>query len=65
MGSGKRITVALVGLVLLAVIGWLAKDLTGHGVRDSHGGGSVPASTAPASTAPVSPSAPRPAAASG
>jgi hypothetical protein len=70
VGSGKRITVALVGLVLLAVIGWLAKDLTGHGVRDSHGGGSVPASTvpastAPASTAPVSPSAPRPAAASG
>ncbi|HEX5401061.1 MAG TPA: hypothetical protein VFX16_02025 [Pseudonocardiaceae bacterium] len=60
MGSGKRITVALVGLVLLAVVGWLATDLTGHGARDGHGG-----TSGPVSTAPVSPSAPRPAGASG
>jgi hypothetical protein len=30
VSSGRRITVALVGLVLLAVIGWLATGL-GHG----------------------------------
>lgn len=29
MSSRRRITVALVGLVLLGVIGWLVKDLTG------------------------------------
>ena len=28
MSSGSRITVALVGLVLLAVIGWLVNGLT-------------------------------------
>lgn len=30
MSSGRRITIALVGLVLLAVIGWLVKDAAGH-----------------------------------
>jgi hypothetical protein len=34
VSSGRRITVALVGLVLLAVIGWLA---TGMGHSDHSG----------------------------
>ncbi|HEX5118239.1 MAG TPA: hypothetical protein VFW65_23900 [Pseudonocardiaceae bacterium] len=56
MGSGRRITVALVGLVLLALIGWLATDLSGHHTSGRH---SRPAVVS------VSPSAPRPADASG
>lgn len=57
MGSGRRITVALVGLVLLALIGWLATDLTGshRGPTDHH---------RPAAVS-VSPEAPTPAGASG
>lgn len=57
MGSGRRITVALVGLVLLALIGWLAADLTG-----SH---RAPADHHRPAAVSVSPEAPRPAGASG
>jgi hypothetical protein len=57
VSSGRRITVALVGLVLLAVIGWLATDLSDHGAQGQHG------DHAPVTW--VSPSAPRPAGASG
>ncbi|HKN97775.1 MAG TPA: hypothetical protein VJX10_11705 [Pseudonocardiaceae bacterium] len=58
MGSGRRITVALVGLVLLALIGWLATDLTGsHRARPADHRGPAAVS--------VSPEAPRPAGASG
>ncbi|HEX3588172.1 MAG TPA: hypothetical protein VHV74_00975 [Pseudonocardiaceae bacterium] len=60
MTSGRRITVALVALVLLAVVGWLTTDLT-H--RDAHG--SYPARPDRVTGAPLSPSAPRPAGASG
>ncbi|HEY1571542.1 MAG TPA: hypothetical protein VGG05_09385 [Pseudonocardiaceae bacterium] len=56
MGSGRRITVALVGLVLLALIGWLATDLSSHHSSGQHGRPAVVS---------VSPSAPRPVDASG
>ncbi len=59
MGSGRRITVALVALVLLAVIGWVVTDATGHSTK--HGNSGQPAGV----TAPVSPSAPKPASVSG
>lgn len=59
MGSGRRITVGLVALVLLAVVGWVVTDVTGHSTRHDHPG--QPAGV----TAPVSPSAPKLAAASG
>jgi hypothetical protein len=59
VGSGRRITVGLVALVLLAVVGWVVTDVTGHGTRHDHPG--HPAGV----TAPLSPSAPKPAAASG
>jgi hypothetical protein len=58
--SSRRITVALVGLVLLAVIGWLATDLTSHRADDGH-----PARQAPVTSVSVSRSAPTPAGASG
>jgi hypothetical protein len=37
VSSGRRITIALVGLVLLVVIGWLVKDLTHHSAAGSPG----------------------------
>jgi hypothetical protein len=58
VSSGRRITVALVALVLLAVVGWLA---TGLGANQPHQ--SRP--DRPGVSAPVSPSAPKPAGASG
>jgi ribonuclease T1 len=45
VSSGRRITYALVGLVLLAVIGWLVKGHSGHSGSDngsSTSGGSAP-----------------------
>jgi hypothetical protein len=47
VSSGRRITAALVGLVLLAVIGWLATGLGHDGHGDRHGGPPVVATTAP------------------
>lgn len=48
MSSGRRITFALVGLVLLAVVGWLVKEHSGHSAPTnsniSHSGTSVPGS---------------------
>lgn len=46
MSSGRRITFALVGLVLLAVIGWLVKEHSGHSDPTNSGSGtSVPGSS--------------------
>jgi hypothetical protein len=42
VSSGRRITVALVGLVLLVVIGYLVNDLTHHSASAPVSPGSVP-----------------------
>ncbi|HKN96655.1 MAG TPA: hypothetical protein VJX10_06035 [Pseudonocardiaceae bacterium] len=60
MTSGRRITIALVALVLLAVVGWLTTDLGHHDARDGH-----PARPDRVTGAPLSPAAPTPAGASG
>jgi hypothetical protein len=36
MSSRRRITVALVGLVLLAVVGWLVRGATDHHAAPPH-----------------------------
>jgi hypothetical protein len=46
VSSGRRITVALVGLVLLAVIGWLATGL-GHADHGNDHGRPAVSTTAP------------------
>jgi hypothetical protein len=54
VSSGRRITFALVGLVLLAVIGYLVKGHTGH--SDPHDGNhGAPASGLPTRLLPVLP----------
>ncbi|OLR95379.1 ribonuclease domain-containing protein [Actinokineospora bangkokensis] len=53
MGSRKRITGALVGLVLLVLLGWLTKVSTDD---DAPAGAAAPTSTARSSGSPSSPS---------
>jgi hypothetical protein len=50
VSSGRRITIALVGLVLLAVVGYLVTDL-GHG-RSGHGGPGSPTTVSITATTP-------------
>jgi hypothetical protein len=48
VSSGRRITIALVGLVLLAVIGYLATGLGHNGNDKGSGTGPTTVATAPA-----------------
>jgi hypothetical protein len=50
VSSGRRITIALVGLVLLAVVGYLVTDL-GHG-RSGHGSPTTGSTTVTTSSQP-------------
>jgi hypothetical protein len=54
VSSGRRITVGLVGLVLLVVIGWLVKDLTHHAAAGSPAARLVTVSATQYPTSPVS-----------